>query len=234
MADTFPIPTTLFLLDNLDTYFDGLNSFRMLLCDASGWPSDTLDLTLEQAIASEVAEANGYVRASVAPSSAAAENATKTRVDRALPTATFTASASQYSYSGYVLLPNAASAANKAATADNTTNRLTVTAHGITNGDRLMLTTDSGGSLPTGLSATTRYYGKSIDTDTLELYTDAGLTILATFTSDGSSLRLRYANGKAPWAKKLSSTRTIDSAGSDHEITVTLAFGSTSGNFSAV
>lgn len=57
----------------------------------------------------------------------------------------------------------------KTASYAGTNGRLTITAHGLTDGEGIKLTTT--GTLPTGLDTTTPYFCKSIDANTVELWT---------------------------------------------------------------
>jgi hypothetical protein len=76
---------------------------------------------------------------------------------------------------------------------DTSTDIINVNAHGLVNGDRAFVR--SSGALPGG-ALIQRYYTKVLSLDTLELYTDAGLTTKVNFTSQGSgTLYLQYANG---------------------------------------
>lgn len=61
----------------------------------------------------------------------------------------------------------------------------TSTAHGLSTGDVVLLS-NSGGALPTGASATTKYFVKVIDADTFYLYTNSGLTTLLNVTTNGT------------------------------------------------
>lgn len=84
--------------------------------------------------------------------------------------------------------------ANKQISSVNTsTSRITLTGHGMTNGDLGFVR--STGTLPAGL-AIELYYIKVIDTNTLELYTDSALTTQKTFSTSGTgTLYMQYANG---------------------------------------
>jgi len=80
---------------------------------------------------------------------------------------------------------------------NTTSNRLTIASHGRSDGDLCYLGTT--GAFPTlasgSLAAGTAYYVKSIDTDTVELYTDSGLTTIVDFSAAGTgSLLLSFDN----------------------------------------
>jgi len=61
------------------------------------------------------------------------------------------------------------------------TDRITLTAHFHANADEVTLT--SSGTLPAGLALATTYYTKSIDVDTIELYSDVGLSSIVDITA---------------------------------------------------
>lgn len=74
----------------------------------------------------------------------------------------------------------------------------TSTANGLVTGDVVMLS-NSGGALPTGASATAKYFVKVIDADTFYLYTDSNLTTLLNVSTNGTgtnsfNLQVRMMN----------------------------------------
>ena len=75
-----------------------------------------------------------------------------------------------------------------AANINTTTERLSITAHGLSNGDKMWLGTT--GVMPTvsttALSTGTAVYAKAIDADTLELYEEVGLATKINFTGQGT------------------------------------------------
>ena len=75
---------------------------------------------------------------------------------------------------------------NKTFTANPANNQLTSTAHGLSSGDVVVLS--STGSLPTGLQENTKYFVEVIDANTLELYDTANRNsnTLAQFSDAGS------------------------------------------------
>lgn len=95
-----------------------------------------------------------------------------------------------------VLWGNSSSIGSKTITDVNaSTNRLTVTTHGLTSADPVAVSAVEG-ARPSGIISSL-YYAKPIDTNTIELYTDAGLTSVVDILDSGSgALRLRYAKGK--------------------------------------
>jgi hypothetical protein len=62
-----------------------------------------------------------------------------------------------------------------AAVTTGTPGRVTITAHGFNNGDAFKFS-NSGGALPTGLTAGTTYFAGNVTANTFDIYSDAGLT----------------------------------------------------------
>lgn len=77
-------------------------------------------------------------------------------------------------------------AAGKTVTFTDSGDVVNLTKHGLRNGTPIQFT-NSGGALPTGLTANTTYYSKEgADADKFTLWTDATLTTQVTFTGTGS------------------------------------------------
>ncbi len=66
-----------------------------------------------------------------------------------------------------------------------TTGIWTSNAHGLSDGDVVLLS-NGGGALPAGASATTKYFVKIINANTFYLYTDSGLANILAVTDNGS------------------------------------------------
>lgn len=190
------IPSRDMLRRLLEEHINGLvvpnpNKFYVLLTNASSF-ADTADMAA--IVISEVVQEFGYARAQYNPSSGSYD-ATQTRYEMPSVATTFTASGGAIQFDRAVLISDGSVIANKIFTADAATNRISVAAHSLINGDKVVPTADASGSLPGGLSSIV-YYSKSIDANTIELYTDSNLATLVDFTTNGSGkLRLRYANG---------------------------------------
>lgn len=162
----------------------------------AGLDNQTSLATLLQA---ELPVLNGYARATLGTPDSSAFNSTNNSW-QVLFSRPFSASGANLNYNAIATLINGASVANQVVSAINTsTDRLTVTAHGLADATPVSLTVDTGGTYPTnGQSVTgaTEVYTKSIDANTLELYTDVGLTTKVDFSSAGSgTLRLRNCSG---------------------------------------
>ena len=168
------------------------NKFFLILTNASTF-TDTSDLVA--IIQQEVAQVSGYSRQQYKPATAGTYDAAQGRYEMPPVTLTFTAASGPIQFDRAVLVSDGSAEANKIFTADASTNRLTITASGLVNGDRVVPTADPGGTLPAGMSAIA-YYAKSIDANTVELYLEPALTTILDFTTNGSgTLRLRYAQG---------------------------------------
>jgi hypothetical protein len=74
-------------------------------------------------------------------------------------------------------------------TANHTTGRLTITAHGLVTGDGLGRLTNSGGALPTGLAAGTDYWIIRVDADSFQVATSRANALVGTavaFSDNGT------------------------------------------------
>lgn len=76
----------------------------------------------------------------------------------------------------------------KTVTPSFSTSSFTLTNHGNRDGSKRYF--DPTGNVPAGLSYGTPYYVKKLTDNTFQLYLDQGLTTLATFTSNPTSVRL--------------------------------------------
>ena len=150
--------------------------------------------TVADIVKQELVEQYGYTRVQYNPGMGAYD-AAQSRYEMPGVTIPLNATGGAIQYDRAVLLANAHPTANKIFTANAATNRLTVTAHGLSNGDAVVPSSDPASTLPTGMSAIA-YYAKAIDANTVELYTESALTNIVDFSDAGSgTLRLRYAQG---------------------------------------
>ena len=196
----------------LQVYWDTVSSARFLLCDSAQW---TEPLTIEQVVASEILPENGYARGNAAPV-LDAENDTQNRGTRTFQSVTITASANSISYSGYAIIADAIADSSQVCTATSANNRITSTGHGLATGDRVMITADSGATMPSGLDAQTAYYASVFGADAFSLLDAPGGSVV-TFNSDGSgTLRLRYAAGVLGPVRDVGASRSISAAGDPH------------------
>lgn len=168
--------------------------------------------TATELIAAELEQSNGYTPQAITVG-AASWDGTNKRATVGSIGFNFSASGSGYSWQTLCLwadCPSGGAANASISSVTNASSRVAVTGHAVTNGDAIMITADSGGTLPTGISGTTVYYGKSIDANTVEVYTDSGLTTLATMSNAGTlPLRLRYARGTPVAIANAATSQTI-------------------------
>lgn len=139
-----------------------------------------------------------------------------------------TAGADAIQYDGVALMVGADAISSYSVTsADNTTQRLTFgSAHGRTDGDKIIITADSTGTLPAGMP-TGILYAKVISSTVIETYTNSGLTTLTTWSTNGTlPFRMRNANGDMDYYGNESGVITI-ATGATRTFTVNL---NTAGN----
>lgn len=147
---------------------------------------------------------NGYARFQSSALTGGSYSATNTRYEQDSVSVEFSASGGNLTYSHVVLMVDAAAdgQAGGAITAttdvDPATDVITVASHGLTDGDAVTITADSGGTLPGGLTAGTLYYVDSVTSSTITLHTAAAVAAgnIVNLTSTGSgTLRLRKCAG---------------------------------------
>ena len=81
------------------------------------------------------------------------------------------------------------------ATFANATDLITSAGHGLSNGDVVQFT-NSGGALPTGISALTNYYIINATTDTFQVTATPASTTAVNFTTDGTGTNSVNLKGK--------------------------------------
>jgi hypothetical protein len=134
---------------------------------------------------------NGYARASVTISQSGAYDSSDARWEATAETFTFTASGGSLTYNRAVLICGGVSTPLVKTVAadtdvDPSTDRITATSHGLSDGTKVTVRAVSGGTLPTGLTAGATYYAKSVSTDVIALYSDSGLNTIVNITADGT------------------------------------------------
>lgn len=211
----------------IDTLYAG-KAVTLCLTTASTWAGKTV--TMPQFLASELPVANGYGRQTLTFPASVQDN-TNVRYTVTSPNATFTASGLSLVFDGVVALM-ASGALSPAATAsklitacDFSDNSFTCNGHGLSNNDRLIITTDSPGTNPGGVSPSTLYYAIVVDSNTFRISTTSGGSAVdvTTIGSIGTQpTRLRYGNGRIIQAYKLPASRTILS-GQSQPIPLSLA-----------
>lgn len=174
-------------------------SIRGILCNFPNPAAITDQTSLATILAGELPEINGYARTVIPTTIDSSAYNTTVNAWRLTWARSFSATGASLTYNAIATLWNAPATANKIVTAlDTGTDRLTVAGHGLA-GDPVTLTVDTGGTYPANgqsVGNETLLYAKSIDANTVELYTNVGLTTIVNFTSAGTgTLRLRYAAG---------------------------------------
>ncbi|MEX0271402.1 hypothetical protein AB3R30_19865 [Leptolyngbyaceae cyanobacterium UHCC 1019] len=114
----------------------------------------------------------------------------------------FTSATNDISFQGVFAIANSGVALSSVpVSAINTSTEIITTSapHGMSTGEPVMLTTDSGGSSPGGTSISIIYFARVLSTTTLTIHTTAADAIANTsiinITSAGSGVRLRNARG---------------------------------------
>jgi hypothetical protein len=174
-------------------------SLRAILCNFTDISLINSLTGFPDILAAELPEENGYTRTTLSTSpTASAWNAT-TSAWEITWNQSYSATGSSLVYNAGAILYQGATIANKTASINASTNQLTATAHGLSNADPVTLTVDTGGTYPSNgqsVTGSTLLYAKSIDANTIELYTNVGLSTIVDFTDSGSGIRrIRYAKG---------------------------------------
>lgn len=182
-----------------------------------------LTLTETQNIATVVSaevNGNGYARQQITYPDTRAYDATDDRIESDFAQFTYSASGGDISWSGVAVIADATSWHRKTVSSINTTtNQLTVTAHGLSNGDAVAF--KSTGAYPAPLAANTRYYASVIDANTITLYIDAALSSLVDLTNNGSgTFTLHNASGRIVCFANESAQLISDGTGQDLKIFV--------------
>lgn len=193
-------------------------TFYVMLLNDSG----TIDSSSNAAaIVSKEVMGNGYTRQSITfDTSGIAYNSTSQIAELASSSSvSFTASGGAIAYDGIAVWRNNKSFAARTVSGVNTsTNRLTVTAHGLSDTDPVAVTATV--SVPGGLLEDTLYYVNSVDANTIELYEDADLIAIADITDSGSgTIYIRTASGDP--ARFYSIAPTSINAGQTKSIAIT-------------
>jgi hypothetical protein len=161
---------------------------------------------------------NGYGRFQSSALGAGSYDNTDARWEQSAVSVEFSASGGNLTYTHVVLLLDApatgqAGAALTASSAVNaSTDVITVASHGLSDGDAVTLTIDTGGTLPGGLTAGTLYYVDAVTSSTITLHTatpvGAGNKVDITSTGSGT-LRVRKCAGSVYGILTESASTTI-------------------------
>ena len=153
-------------------------------------------MTMTDIIAAEVS-GNGYTRQPITFSDTRAWDATDSRIESGFSnTWAHAATGGNISWSGVVVIADSSAWTRKPVSSVDTANdRLTSTAHALSNGQRVTVRSTS--TLPGGISANTIYFVSVFDANQIRLFTDAALTSLVNITSaGGGTIELCNANGR--------------------------------------
>jgi hypothetical protein len=174
-------------------------ALRAILCNFTDLSLINSQTAIADILAAELPEANGYARTTLSTTPTSSAWNPSSSAWEITWNQSYSAVGASLVYNAGVILFQGSTTANKTASINPSTNRLTVTAHGLTNADPVTLTVDTGGTYPSNgqsVTGSTLLYAKSIDANTIELYTDVALTTIVDFTDSGSGTRrIRYAKG---------------------------------------
>lgn len=161
----------------------------------------TADSNIDSLFATELLPDGGYTRVAI-PIAESAGSYDSTTGELSLPQiiATFTASGHPVQWqSAFVLLSGSPYWGKSFTWADvnPAADTITLRAHELSNGDRLIITVEPTGVLPSGINSTTRYYVESVTPDTIKLHTTPQLNTRVDITDTGAgTFQARYANGR--------------------------------------
>jgi hypothetical protein len=131
----------------------------------------------------ELLQQYGYARGSYAPV-AGSYNTVKERYEMPVATINFNAAGASLQWSAAVLWADGLADGSQAIEAINpTTNTLTITGHGRSNGDEVAVTSED--TLAGGISANTVFYVGVASPDSIQLYTDVARTNQVDITNSG-------------------------------------------------
>jgi hypothetical protein len=161
-------------------------------------------------IAAELLQTNGYARSNLVFSAGSFSNPNK-RYDAALVTGSFAASGGSFQFQTAFLIANGHATANKTISDTDinaSTNTITATAHGLSNGAEVLLTAQGGSTLPSGITSGTIYTVIGTTTNTLQLSSDGVSAIDITSTGSGN-FYVRYVPDRIVLLDVLSDPRLL-------------------------
>lgn len=162
--------------------------FRLCLANTA---TLTRSSSLADFFSSELLPNNGYARATVNFSGDGSYDTTDQRHEMPTLAASFTASGGSLQFQTAFIIADSVATASKSFTNSNVnavTNKITITSHGFSNGDKLVFTADSLATLPGGITAGTVYTVNNATINDFEIGVDITNTGSGTF-------RARCANG---------------------------------------
>ncbi|HYW20250.1 MAG TPA: hypothetical protein VE956_13260 [Nodularia sp. (in: cyanobacteria)] len=165
------------------------SKFRLALANTATLSRSS---SLADFTANELLPTNGYARATASFGGDGSYDSTDQRHELPTISASFTASGGALQFQTAFLIADSTAVASKSFTNANVnavSDRITITAHGFVNGDKLVFTADSLATLPSGITTGTIYTVSSVTTNDFQL---SGVDI--TDTGSGT-FRARSANG---------------------------------------
>ncbi|MEC4804751.1 MAG: hypothetical protein SAJ12_03835 [Jaaginema sp. PMC 1079.18] len=191
-------------------YADPLDptKFRLILCTDAVW---TAEASITDILLTEINNEYGYGRDNYAVAEAdITYDATRKTATVPIQSWDLTASGASIQWDGIAMIANAhPNAPTLLESVDPATDTLTLTGHGLANGDRVMLTVDAGGALPTGVDGTVLYYAVNTSADTFQVSPSEGGSPMAFSDTGAGDLRLRYGSGELVAGFRADSIKTI-------------------------
>lgn len=154
--------------------------------------------SLADFISNELLPINNYARATANFSGDGSYDTTDQRHELPTISASFTASGGSLQFQTAFLIADSLAISSKSFTDANvnaTSDRITITAHGFANGDKLVFTADALATLPGGIVAGTIYQVSSVTTNDFQLQPNGGDSTIDITNTGSGTFRARSANG---------------------------------------
>ncbi|MEH1976077.1 MAG: hypothetical protein V7L02_23260 [Nostoc sp.] len=199
------------------------SKFRLALANSSslGRTSSVADF-----IKSELLPANGYARVDASFSNDGSYDSTDQRHELPNINAAFAALGGSLQFQTVFLIADSTATSSKSFTNSNvnaTSDRITITAHGFVNGDKLVFTADALSSLPSGIAADTIYQVASVTTNDFQLQPNGGGSTVNIADTGSGTFRARSANGiVVAYAVESSPITVADGRGYSYQIPLVL------------
>ena len=225
------------IVDAQNAYYSGLTGAYLILTSASDYDA-TPTTTMASVINRETPQTNGYQRVAFVPPTAV-WNAVKLRSEAGQVSITQTAAGGIIQFDRMALIKGASATASRSVLSiDTTANKLNfalTTAHGLIATDKVMVTADPTGVVPSSLPLQILFVINPIDTTSersIQLSLTSGGSAIA-LSSGILPIRVRYANGSLVGFETFNATTTVASGGSQ-PITLNLNWGTGLSDVNAV
>jgi len=225
------------IVDAQNAYYSGLTGAYLILTSASDYDA-TPTTTMASVINRETPQTNGYQRVAFVPPTAV-WNAVKLRSEAGQVSITQTAAGGIIQFDRMALIKGASATASRSVLSiDTTANKLNfalTTAHGLIATDKVMVTADPTGVVPSSLPLQILFVINPIDTTSersIQLSLTSGGSAIA-LSSGILPIRVRYANGSLVGFETFNATTTVASGGSQ-PITLNLNWGTGTSDVNAV